>query len=51
MKNKLIYWIPIVGIFVSLVNYDQDNGMKTYWNFYQALMVMAFIAVMTLISF
>jgi len=51
MNNKLIYWIPIVGIFVSLVNYDKDNGMNTFWNFYQAAMTMIFIAIMTLISF
>ncbi len=51
MNNKLIYWVPIVGIFISLVNYDKDNGMPFFWNFYQAVMVMTFIAAMTLISF
>ena len=36
MKNKLIYWIPIVGIFVSLVQYDKDNGLGAFWGYYQA---------------
>jgi len=51
MNNKLIYWIPVVGVFVSLVNYDKDNGMSTFWNFYQAVVIMILIAIMTLISF
>jgi len=43
MHNKLIYWIPIVGIFVSLVNYDKDNGMGAFWSAYQTAMLLVII--------
>ena len=43
MHNKLIYWIPIVGVFVSLVNYDKDNGMGAFWSAYQTAMLLAII--------
>jgi hypothetical protein len=49
MKNKAIYWIPVVGIFVTLINYEEDNGMSMGWMYYQTLSLMAFIASMTLI--
>jgi len=51
MKNKLIYWLPIVGVFVSLANYDKDNGMNAFWNYYQAVMIMAFISTVAFRTF
>ena len=48
--NKSLYWIPVLGIFVSLYNYDEENGMGRGWNYYQALCVMGFIALMTIVS-
>ena len=51
MNNKLIYWIPIVGVFISLANYDKDNGMNAFWSYYQAIMIIAFISIVTLNSF
>ena len=49
-ENKSLFWIPVLGIFVSLINYDKENGMGDGWNYYQALCVMLFIAVMTIVS-
>lgn len=49
MKNKLLYWIPVVGIFVTLLKYDEDNEMGTVWMFYQALALMGFIAGITIV--
>ena len=43
MKSKLIYWIPIVGVFVSLVHYEKDNGMGPGWGYYQAGTLVVFI--------
>lgn len=43
MNNKLIYWIPIVGVFVSLVNYDKENGMGAFWSYYQAFALVVVI--------
>ena len=51
MNNKLIYWIPVVGVFVSLVNYRKDNDMGDFWPYYQAVVTMAFIWIITFISF
>lgn len=51
MNNKLIYWIPIVGAFVSLVNFEKDNGLHAFWSYYQAIMIMAFISIVTLRTF
>jgi hypothetical protein len=51
MNNKIIYWIPIVGVFVSLANYHKDNGMSAFWAYYQAVVTMSFIWIMTYISF
>jgi hypothetical protein len=50
MNNKLIYWIPIVGVFVSLVQYDKENGMGAWWGYYQAFMILIFIWAMAYIS-
>ena len=46
-ENKSLYWIPVLGIFVSLINYDKENGMGMGWNYYQAFSIMAFIAITT----
>ena len=43
MKNKLIYWIPIVGMFVSLIHYDKENGMSAAWSYYQAAVLVVII--------
>ena len=51
MNGKLIYWIPVVGVFVSLVNYRKDNDMGDFWPYYQAVVTMAFIWIITFISF
>ena len=51
MNNKLIYWVPIVGVFISLVNYDKENGMNAFWSYYQAIMMIAFIASVAIRSF
>lgn len=45
MNNKLIYWIPIVGVFVSLVHYDKENGMRPIWAYYQAIVLVVLIWV------
>ena len=50
MQNKLIYWIPIVGIFVSLVHYDKDNGMGTFWSAYQTAMILVIIWTVAFLS-
>jgi hypothetical protein len=51
MSSKLIYWIPVVGIFVSLAHYDKDNEMGAFWSYYQAIMIMAIIWIFTFIYF
>jgi len=51
MANKLIYWIPIIGMFVSLVNYDKDNGMSVFWCYYQAAMLVVFIWIMAFLQY
>jgi len=48
--NKQLYWIPVLGIFISLYQFDKENGMSIGWNYYQALSVMVFIALMTIVS-
>jgi hypothetical protein len=50
MHNKLIYWIPIVGVFVSLVNYEKDNGMGVFWSAYQTAMILAIIWIVAFLS-
>lgn len=48
MVNKTIYWIPVVGLFVSLWNYEKENGMNTFWSYYQTVCI---IALITLIAY
>jgi hypothetical protein len=48
MNTKLIYWLPVVGLLVSLFNYEQENGMPDFWSYYQADMVIALISIATL---
>ena len=48
--NKLIYWIPIVGVFVSLVQYDKENGMSIFWSYYQTGMIVVIIWIIAYIS-
>jgi hypothetical protein len=43
MHSKLIYWIPIVVVFVTLAHYDKDNGMGTFWSVYQTAMILIII--------
>ncbi|WP_207512959.1 hypothetical protein [Longitalea luteola] len=51
MNNKLIYWIPIIGVFVSLAHYEKENDMGAFWSYYQALMILATIWIITFIYF
>jgi hypothetical protein len=51
MNSKLIYWIPIVGVFISLVNYDKDNGMGPIWGYYQAAMLVIFIWIIAYLQY
>ncbi|HEV3327652.1 MAG TPA: hypothetical protein VG052_18680 [Puia sp.] len=50
MNNKLIYWIPIVGVIVSLVNYDKENGMSPFWSYYQAAVLVVFIWIIAFLQ-
>jgi hypothetical protein len=43
VANRTIYWIPIVGVFVSLVNFDKENGMGAFWAYYQAFTLVVMI--------
>ena len=49
MSNKLIYWIPVVGVFVSLAHYEKENDLGAFWSYYQAVMMMAIIWIITFI--
>jgi len=51
MNSKLIYWIPVVGVFVSLVKYDKDNGMGAGWCYYQAFTLVILIWVAAFFSY
>ena len=51
MSHKLIMWIPIVGVFVSLVNFDKENGMSVFWSYYQAAMLVVFIWIMAFLQY
>jgi hypothetical protein len=51
MNNKLLYWIPIVGAFVSLIHFDKENGMNAFWSYYQAIMIMAFVSLIAISQF
>ena len=50
MGYKLIYWIPFVGVLISLVNYKKDNEMSPFWAYYQAVVTMGLIFTVTYIS-
>ena len=50
MHNKLIYWIPIVGIVVSLMRYDKDNGLGAFWSAYQTTMLLVIIWIVSWLS-
>jgi hypothetical protein len=50
MINKLIYWIPIIGVFVSLMRYDKENDMSIFWSYYQAVMIIASIWIITYLT-
>lgn len=50
MQNKLIYWVPIVGVFVSLVNYDKDNGMGALWCYYQTAVLLVLIWILAFLT-
>jgi hypothetical protein len=50
MNNKLIYWIPIVGIVVSLVYYDKDNGLGAFWSAYQTATLLVIIWIVAWLS-
>jgi len=50
MAGKGIYWIPIVGVFVSLVKFDKDNGMGAFWAYYQAFTLVVFIWLMAFLQ-
>jgi hypothetical protein len=47
MNNKLIYWIPIIGVFVSLAHYEKENDMGEFWSYYQAVMIMGAIWIIS----
>ncbi len=49
MNNKLIYWIPIVGIFVSLAQFDKETDLGAVWPYYQAVMILAIIWIVTFV--
>lgn len=51
MKNRLIYWIPVLGVFLSLVQYDKDNGMGAFWAYYQAFMLVILIWVISFLQY
>jgi hypothetical protein len=51
MVSKTIYWIPIVGVFVSLVHWDKENGMGAFWAYYQAATLIVFIWIMAFLQY
>jgi len=51
MTNKLIYWIPIVGVFVSLARFDKENGMGAFWAYYQAATLVVFIWIIAYLQY
>lgn len=51
MTNKLILWIPIVGVFVSLLHWDKDNGMGAFWAYYQAFTLILFIWIIAFFQY
>ncbi len=48
MNNKLVYWIPVMGVFVSLAQFDKENDLGVVWPYYQAVMILAIIWIMLL---
>jgi hypothetical protein len=50
MNNKLIYWIPVVGVLLSLVYYKKENDMGGFWPYYQTVFTMASIWLITYLS-
>lgn len=51
MTNKVILWIPIVGVFVCLVKYDKENGMGTFWAYYQSITLILLIWVVAFVEY
>ena len=51
MDSKLIYWVPILGVFVSLMHYDKENGMSAGWCYYQTAMLLVLIWVMAFVYY
>ena len=51
MHNKAIYWVPIVGVFVSLVNYDKENGLGAIWCYYQTAFLLGLVWIVAFVSY
>jgi hypothetical protein len=51
MDNELLYWIPVVGFIVCIARYEQENTLSLFWSYYQAAMVIAFIAIISIVTF
>lgn len=51
MTNRTLYWFPVIGIFLSLAKYEDENGMAPFWTYYQALSLMFFIAIVSVRMF
>lgn len=51
MDNKFIYWIPVVGFIVCIARYEKESDMSIFWSYYQAAMVIAFIAIVSIIGY
>jgi len=49
MSTKLIYWIPVIGAFVSLAHYEKENNLGEFWSYYQAFMMMAVIWIIAFV--
>jgi len=51
MANKSIYWIPVIGAFISLANYDKENNLSEGWAYYQAITIIATIWIISFFVF
>lgn len=51
MDNKLLYWIPVIGFLVCIARYEQENDLSLFWSYYQAAMVIGFIAIVSIMTF
>lgn len=51
MGNKLIYWIPVVGFIVCIAQYEKENNLSMFWSYYQAAMVITFIAIVSIVGY